>query len=145
MLNVLFVCVENACRSQLAEQISNSIYGNKIFAQSAGSQPAKTVNPKAIDSLKNLGKRKNISISCSCSKGKIVLADKNALERILNNLIENAFKYSEPESTIHVSTKKVKDHLNEQIHTCFSFIACIHIDIFFTNHQCYVNKCSKFI
>ena len=66
---------------------------------------------KAIDSLKNLGKRKNISISCSCSKGKIVLADKNALERILNNLIENAFKYSEPESTIHVSTKKVKDHL----------------------------------
>ncbi len=55
MLNVLFVCVENACRSQLAEQISNSIYGNKIFAQSAGSQPAKTVNPKAIDSLKRIG------------------------------------------------------------------------------------------
>ena len=51
MLNVLFVCVENACRSQLAEKISNSIYGDKIFAQSAGSQPAKTVNPKAIDSV----------------------------------------------------------------------------------------------
>jgi protein-tyrosine-phosphatase len=55
MLNVLFVCVENACRSQLAEQISNRIYGDKIFAQSAGSQPAKTVNPKAIDSLKRIG------------------------------------------------------------------------------------------
>jgi protein-tyrosine-phosphatase len=55
MLSVLFVCVENACRSQLAEQISNRIYGNKIFAQSAGSQPAKTVNPKAIDSLKRIG------------------------------------------------------------------------------------------
>ena len=55
MLRVLFVCVENACRSQLAEQISNRIYGNKIFAQSAGSQPAKTVNPKAIDSLKRIG------------------------------------------------------------------------------------------
>ena len=55
MLNVLFVCVENACRSQLAEQISNRIYGDKIFAQSAGSQPAKTVNPKAIDSLKMIG------------------------------------------------------------------------------------------
>jgi len=66
---------------------------------------------KAIDSLKNLGKRKNISISCSCSKGKIVLADKNALERILNNLIENAFKYSDSESTINISTRKVKDHL----------------------------------
>ena len=55
MLNVLFVCVENACRSQLAEKISNSIYGDKIFAQSAGSQPAKTVNPKAIDSLERNG------------------------------------------------------------------------------------------
>ena len=65
---------------------------------------------KAIDSLKNLGKRKNISIKCSCSKGKIVLADKNALERILNNLIENAFKYSDSQSTINISTKKVKDH-----------------------------------
>ena len=66
---------------------------------------------KAIDSLKNLGKRKNISITCSCLKGKIVLADKNALERILNNLIENAFKYSDYQSTINISTKKVKDHL----------------------------------
>ncbi len=66
---------------------------------------------KAIDSLKNLGKRKNISITCSCSKGKIVLADKNALERILNNLIENAFKYSDHQSTINISTKKVKDYL----------------------------------
>ena len=58
-----------------------------------------------------VGKRKNISISCSCSKGKIVLADKNALERILNNLIENAFKYSDSESTINISTRKLKDHL----------------------------------
>ena len=65
----------------------------------------------AIDSLKNLGKRKNISIECSCSKDKIVLADKNALERILNNLIENAFKYSDSQSTINISTKKVKDYL----------------------------------
>ena len=66
---------------------------------------------KAIDSIKHLGKRKNISIMCSCSKGQIVLADKNALERILNNLIENAFKYSDSQSTINISTKKVKDHL----------------------------------
>ncbi|MDC3103040.1 ATP-binding protein [Gammaproteobacteria bacterium] len=66
---------------------------------------------KAIDSIKHLGKRKNITIKCSCSIGKIVLADKNALERILNNLIENAFKYSDADSTINISTRKVKDHL----------------------------------
>ena len=69
----------------------------------------------AIDSLKNLGKRKNISIKCSCSKNKIVLADKNALERILNNLIENAFKYSDPESIINISTRKTKDYLEVSV------------------------------
>ena len=69
----------------------------------------------AIDSLKNLGKRKNISIECSCSKNKIVLADKNALERILNNLIENAFKYSDPESIINISTRKTKDYLEVSV------------------------------
>ena len=69
----------------------------------------------AIDSLKNLGKRKNISIECSCSKDKIVLADKNALERILNNLIENAFKYSDPESIINISTRKIKDYLEVSV------------------------------
>ena len=69
----------------------------------------------AIDSLKNLGKRKNISIECSCSKNKIVLADKNALERILNNLIENAFKYSDPESIINISTRKIKDYLEVSV------------------------------
>jgi len=69
----------------------------------------------AIDSLKNLGKRKNISIECSCSKDKIVLADKNALERILNNLIENAFKYSDPESIINISTRKTKDYLEVSV------------------------------
>ena len=70
---------------------------------------------EAINSLKNLGKRKNIKIECSCSKGKTVFADKNALERILNNLIENAFKYSESDSVISISTRKVKDHLEISI------------------------------
>ena len=69
----------------------------------------------AINSLSNLGKKKNISINCSCSKGKTVLADKGALERILNNLIENAFKYSEKDSEINIYTKKVKDYLEISI------------------------------
>mgnify|MGYP000477637068 CR=1 FL=1 len=37
-------------------------------------------------------KKKNISIECMCpSKPQYVLADKKALERILTNLIDNAF------------------------------------------------------
>lgn len=52
---VLFVCIENSCRSQLAEAISNNLFSNKIIAYSAGSNPSTEVNPKAIESLKDNG------------------------------------------------------------------------------------------
>ena len=52
---VLFVCIENACRSQLAEAISNNLFSNKIIAYSAGSNPSTEVNLKAIESLKDIG------------------------------------------------------------------------------------------
>ena len=52
---VLFVCVENACRSQLAEAISNHFFSHQLKAFSAGSSPGKEVNPKAIRSLKKMG------------------------------------------------------------------------------------------
>ena len=52
---VLFVCVENACRSQLAEAISNHFFPDQLKAFSAGSSPGKEVNPKAIRSLSSIG------------------------------------------------------------------------------------------
>ena len=63
---VLFVCVENACRSQLAEAISNHFFPDRLKAFSAGSIPGKKVNPKAIRSLNSMGinhKGKTKSIS----------------------------------------------------------------------------------
>ena len=66
---------------------------------------------QSIDSLKNLGKKKNVVIKCKCpNKTQHVLADKKALERILTNLIDNAFKYTEEDSVINIATKtKHKD------------------------------------
>ena len=52
---VLFVCVENSCRSQLAGAISNHLFSNHLKAFSAGSRPSGRVNPKAITSLKGIG------------------------------------------------------------------------------------------
>ena len=63
---VLFICVENACRSQLAEAISNYFFPDQLKAFSAGSNPAKEVNPRAIRSLNSIGiahKGKTKSIS----------------------------------------------------------------------------------
>ena len=52
---VLFVCIENACRSQIAQALTDMSFRTQLQAFSAGSHPADQVNPKAIASLKRYG------------------------------------------------------------------------------------------
>jgi arsenate reductase (thioredoxin) len=52
---VLFVCVENSNRSQMAEGFAH-IHGlGRIEAFSAGSHPSGRINPKAIEAMKEVG------------------------------------------------------------------------------------------
>ena len=52
---LLFVCVENANRSQMAEAFARIHGGAGIEAYSAGSRPSGVVNPKAIESMRQIG------------------------------------------------------------------------------------------
>jgi arsenate reductase (thioredoxin) len=52
---VLFVCVENANRSQMAEAFAHILGGAAIEAYSAGSRPSGKVNPKAFEAMRELG------------------------------------------------------------------------------------------
>lgn len=52
---VLFVCVENSNRSQMAEAFARMLGGNAVEAYSAGSNPSGTINPKAIEAMHELG------------------------------------------------------------------------------------------
>lgn len=52
---ILFVCIENSNRSQMAQAFANILGGGDVEAYSAGSKPSGTVNPKAIASMKELG------------------------------------------------------------------------------------------
>jgi protein-tyrosine-phosphatase len=55
MKNILFVCVENSNRSQMAEAFAK-IHGSHILnAYSSGSRPSGKINPKAIAAMKELG------------------------------------------------------------------------------------------
>ena len=52
---LLFVCVENANRSQMSQAFAKIICGENVEAYSAGSKPSGIVNPKAIAAMKELG------------------------------------------------------------------------------------------
>lgn len=54
-VRVLFVCVENANRSQMAEAFARIHGGELVEACSAGSRPSGRVNPKAIQAMQELG------------------------------------------------------------------------------------------
>ena len=54
-IRVLFVCVENSNRSQMAEAFARLHGGNQVEAMSAGSMPSGQINPKAIRFMAELG------------------------------------------------------------------------------------------
>lgn len=62
---ILFACIGNCCRSQMAEGFAKRIAGDKFAIYSAGSYPAGYVHPDAIAGMKELG----IDISSQYSKG----------------------------------------------------------------------------
>lgn len=64
-IKVLFVCIENSCRSQIAEGFANYMGKGVLEAYSAGSNPSGSVNVNAIKVMLEIG----IDISRQKSKG----------------------------------------------------------------------------
>ena len=65
MKTVLFVCVENSNRSQMAEAFARMHGEGRVEAASAGSKPSGRVNPKAVAAMKELG----YDLTAHASKG----------------------------------------------------------------------------
>lgn len=63
--HVLFVCVENSCRSQMAEGFARARSGGRVATYSAGSRPSGQVNPRAIAFMRERG----IDLAQQASKG----------------------------------------------------------------------------
>lgn len=53
-MNILFLCVANSARSQMAEGLARHLLGDKFKIFSAGSKPS-VVNPMAIQVMKEIG------------------------------------------------------------------------------------------
>lgn len=54
MRRVLFVCVHNSARSQMAEAFLKQLAGNQFEVESAGIEPG-TLNPMVVDAMKEVG------------------------------------------------------------------------------------------
>ena len=55
MKTILFVCVHNSGRSQMAEAFFNKLAHGKAQALSAGTQPVSEVNPVVVEAMKEVG------------------------------------------------------------------------------------------
>lgn len=54
-MNILFVCVQNAGRSQMAEALFRRLSGDGNEARSAGSAPGTHVHPEVVEAMRELG------------------------------------------------------------------------------------------
>jgi len=52
---VLFVCVHNAGRSQMAAGLLNYLAQGRITVRSAGSEPAERLNPSVVEAMREIG------------------------------------------------------------------------------------------
>lgn len=52
---VLFVCVHNAGRSQIAAALLNQHAGGRVRVRSAGSEPASELNPSVVEAMREIG------------------------------------------------------------------------------------------
>ncbi|MEU4192992.1 arsenate reductase ArsC [Kribbella sp. NPDC026611] len=53
--SVLFVCVHNAGRSQMAAGWLRHLAGDRVQVRSAGSEPARQINPVAVEAMREVG------------------------------------------------------------------------------------------
>jgi protein-tyrosine-phosphatase len=67
--SVLFVCVHNAGRSQMAAAFLQHLGGDRVRVRSAGSQPADAVNPAVVQAMREVG------IDLAAELPKILTAD----------------------------------------------------------------------
>jgi arsenate reductase len=74
MKTILFVCVHNSGRSQMAEAFFNQLAKGKAKAVSAGTSPGSSINPVVVEAMREIG----IDISANKPKGLTIEMAENA-------------------------------------------------------------------
>ena len=130
---VLFLCTHNSARSQIAEGLLNTFYGNRYEGYSAGVTPTK-VNPYVIKSMAEIG----IDISRNRSKsieefrgenfGYVVTVCDSAREacpffpgeKVIHKSFEDPNQFGGSEEEILKQVRHVRDEIKEWIKSTFA-------------------------
>ena len=67
-LSVAFICTHNACRSQMAQALAHALAPNEIDACSAGTHPARAVNPDAVRLLQQRHAATDLTQPCQTKR-----------------------------------------------------------------------------
>lgn len=109
MKTVLFICVHNSGRSQMAEAFFNQMAKGKARAISAGSQPDDKVNPTVVAAMREAG------IEISQNKPKLLSPDMmEGIEKAITMGCENACPLTTVE-TLDWALEDPKDKSNEKV------------------------------
>jgi protein-tyrosine-phosphatase len=120
---ILFVCVENAGRSQIAEGLFRKYCPSGYEPQSAGTQPTDEVNPLAVEAMKEIGiniafqKPKTISDSMIHESTRVVnmgCMDKESCPALfVNDVIDWAIP--DPKGKSLDEVRKIRDMIEKKV------------------------------
>lgn len=120
---ILFVCVENAGRSQMAEGFFNKFAPEGYKAISAGTKPVSQINPVAVDVMREVGidisnqKSKDITEDLMRNSTKIVnmgCMEKGACPTLLlHNVVD--WKTEDPKGKSIEKTREIRDQIEQRV------------------------------
>ena len=85
-MNILFLCVANSARSQMAEGLAKSMFGKEHNIQSAGSIPSGEVHPSAVIAMDDIGIDIRDQYSKSTDDLDVIKAQLSALQEQLSKM-----------------------------------------------------------
>jgi len=120
---ILFVCVENAGRSQMAEGFFNKYAPSQYQAISAGTKPVSEINPVAIDAMREVGidisnqKSKEITEDMIRNSYKTVnmgCMDKDSCPTLfLSNVLD--WNLEDPKGKSIEKVREIRDEINRRV------------------------------
>jgi PAS domain S-box-containing protein len=108
-----FVATINRQSQNLSTLVDDLLTSSRIDGGALSTSPELIVLREAIDRCLELGNRDIGSVAVSCSPNLIVRVDPHHLGRILDNYVQNAFKYGEP--PVRIEAARVADMVEVRV------------------------------